>query len=202
MSEIEITGKNLEEALELAAKELKTTKDNIKYEILEESNKRLFSILAPKYTKIKAEIIDGTKKVQEKEYNKNNETVILTDNERAIISEKINKFLSEYLKSMQLNYTYEIKFVEEYIDVIINGDNSGLLIGYRGEILDALQLLINTIVNKIPTIISKGDMITVPSSGFLPWGTCTFGHIYPNVFIFSGCLYTCTLHLRPLSLSQ
>jgi len=149
MSEIEITGKNLEEALELAARELKTTKDNIEHEVLEESNKRLFSILAPKYIKIKAKMIDANKIVEEKGYVKNDTTTVeLTEQEKKIVSEKIDKFLTEYLEKMKLEYTYEISFKEEFVDVVINGDSSGILIGYRGEVLDSLQLLINTIANK------------------------------------------------------
>ena len=46
---IQIKGKNVEDAVELAAKELHTSKENIEYTVLEESNKTLFSILSPRY---------------------------------------------------------------------------------------------------------------------------------------------------------
>ena len=55
---IEVKGKDLEDALLKASEQLNTTKDNVHYEIIEETNKTLFSILTPKYVIIKASLID------------------------------------------------------------------------------------------------------------------------------------------------
>lgn len=146
MKQIEVTGKNIDEAIALACKELNTNKDNISYEILEESNKRLFSILAPKFVRILA-----TMKKEEVVKNENVEKYEkepLTEETKIVIKEKIENFLNEFFKLMDIKCTYDINFNENIANLTISSESSGILIGYRGEGLDALQLIINNIINK------------------------------------------------------
>lgn len=163
-NEIEIKGKDIEDAVKKAAEQLNTTKDNIEYKVIEESNKTLFSILAPKYAIISAKVIDETKCVVKSTSEiKEREIVELTQEDKDEITAKINGFLCEFLGAMDLLFTYDIQFDNDNVKVLINGDNSGILIGYRGEILDALQTIINLSVNKQ---IEKHVRIQVDTEGY------------------------------------
>lgn len=119
---IEKTGKTIDEAIEAALLELNTTKENVKVEVIEEPSKGLLGIGA------KPAIIKVT----------------LNDNRNDII----NEFLLKIAGLMDLSITNRIAEKEDKISVNIEGNDLGLLIGYRGETLEALQTLLGVIANK------------------------------------------------------
>lgn len=158
---IQIKGKNVEDAVELAAKELKTTKDNIEYTVLEESNKTLFSILSPRYAIIQAKIIDETKIIKndvsnengnrnlEKNKNQNErlEEVVEFDNElKSKIENIINTFLDDFEKVQDIKIEREVSFEGSAVKIRLTGGQVSFLIGYRGETLDGLQKIIGLII--------------------------------------------------------
>lgn len=155
-NEVEIKGKSVEDALSQAEKQFNTTKDNIEYEVIEETNKTLFSILAPRYAIIKARVIDESKCKKQEKVNTEETTYVkkeyveydLDEETQNILKEKITNFLNEFLSAMELTFTFDISFEKNNVKVNINGDNSGILIGYRGEILDSLQTVINLVANR------------------------------------------------------
>jgi spoIIIJ-associated protein len=58
------------------------------------------------------------------------------------------KSLEGILNHMGVESTVEVKRIEDRIILSVDGDNSGLLIGKKGATLDALQFVVNKIVNK------------------------------------------------------
>lgn len=54
----------------------------------------------------------------------------------------------ELLKKLQVKAEVKASEAESAIQIDIEGDNLGLLIGYHGETLEALQLLLGLMVNK------------------------------------------------------
>ena len=50
------------------------------------------------------------------------------------------------MSDKQFNYTVEIK--DNVIEINITGEDSGCLIGYRGETLNSLQTILSSIANK------------------------------------------------------
>jgi len=119
---IEKSGKTIDEAVEAALVELNTTRDNVKIEVLEEPSKGLLGI--------------GAKPALVK--------VTLADNRTEVIDE----FLLKMAGLMDLSITNKIEASEEKISVNIEGEGLGLLIGYRGETLEALQTLVGVVANK------------------------------------------------------
>ena len=57
-------------------------------------------------------------------------------------------FLENVLREMHIEPTFEVKVTDRRINIVISGDKMGLVIGKRGETLDALQYLVNIVVNK------------------------------------------------------
>ena len=69
-----------------------------------------------------------------------------------IKSDKIKKeaqtFTAKLLKLMGVDGEIEVEVDEELIKIMISGGDLGLLIGYRGENLESLQLVLGIALNK------------------------------------------------------
>jgi len=123
MKIIESMGKNVEDAINNALKELKVTRDKIKVETLEEGSKGFLNIIGVKPAKIRVTV------------------------KRDSLYEA-KKFLTEVLQSMSMKAEINIRDENNEIRIDLIGPNMGLLIGYRGETLDSLQYLVSLVVNK------------------------------------------------------
>ena len=62
-------------------------------------------------------------------------------------AEKAGRFLEELLKHMQVSATVTVRETLEAIVLDIGGESSGLLIGKRGQNLDAIQYIVNKAVH-------------------------------------------------------
>ena len=122
MKFIEITGKNIDDAVENGLKELKLKADKVEVEVLEHGSKGIFGIGA-KPAKVKITV-------------------------KHDYSTVAKVFLSDILNKMDIKCEIIIKEEEDMIRINLVGPDMGILIGYRGETLDALQYLLSLVVNK------------------------------------------------------
>lgn len=137
---LEKSAKTVDEAVDEALKELNVSKEEVDIEVLEEPTKGLLGIGAkPALVRVKI------KESLVKNENSNVEMNFVSDEEK---KEKVTEVLNNIVNSMGLNIKTEIKEDPEAIKVNIDGENLGLIIGHKGENLDALQLLTSVIVNK------------------------------------------------------
>ena len=124
MKEIITTGKNTEEAIESALLKLNVDRDDVNIEIMETSNKGFLGIFGQKDAKVKVTVnVDPT--------------------------DKINEFVTVLMEKMGITANVEVELKENnriYINVV--GDDMGIIIGRRGETLDAIQHIIQLYVNK------------------------------------------------------
>ncbi|OGH19737.1 MAG: hypothetical protein A3D74_03155 [Candidatus Levybacteria bacterium RIFCSPHIGHO2_02_FULL_37_13] len=60
----------------------------------------------------------------------------------------IESTISELLKLLDIDGTFEIADAEEGIDVVLDTKDSGLVIGYHGDTLESLQLVISLCIAK------------------------------------------------------
>ncbi len=123
MNKCEIVAKSPEEAIEKALAELNATIDDVEIEIFEEAPKGLLSFLKSKEVRVIA-----TKKVSIEQIGIN--------------------FLDAVLKKMNITADYEVEVAENEIKIDISGENMGVVIGRRGQTLDALQYLVSLVVNR------------------------------------------------------
>lgn len=138
-------GKTTNEAIENGLKELKTTKEHVSIKVLEnEEKKSFFSILAPRVVKVEMTLKEEVK-THKKEPRKE---VVVSEEELKKAEENVKAFLNELSKNILEGQTYEVKSEKDVLEVTINGENSGFLIGYRGETLYALQTILSSIANK------------------------------------------------------
>lgn len=127
---IEKTAKTVEEAVALALQELDVTEDQVEIEVLEEGSKSLLGLRKAKEAKVR---------------------VILYD----YATEITRDFLEELFEKMGLDAKIDITEDEEVMRVNITSSSSGVLIGRRGETLDALQFLTGLVVNRNNTTYKK-----------------------------------------------
>lgn len=123
MKSIEITGRTVEEAISNALKELKLDREKVDIEVLEEGSKGIFKLLGAKPARVKATV--------KRDYLYEAKT-----------------FLRDILDKMDLKCEIRVKEENELVKINLNGPNMGILIGHRGETLDAVQYLVSLVVNK------------------------------------------------------
>ncbi len=119
---VEKSAKTLEEAVKLALKELGVDREDAKIEVIEEGSRGLFGL--------------GAKEA----------TVKVTSNVNA--ERRARVFLEEVFLSMGLRVDFDIQIEGKIMHVNLIGDNLGIVIGKRGDTLDALEHLTNLCVNK------------------------------------------------------
>ena len=146
-------GKTSTEAIEKGLNELKVSKSKVDIKILESEDKRsFFSILTPRVVKVEMRLKDMPEepKTEVKENNAEPKKVVRSenvDNTEAINSTK--KFLDEFIEKLpSKELSYEIKDEGNAIKVDIKGEDTGYLIGYRGEVLNSIQTVLSNIASK------------------------------------------------------
>ncbi|MEG6617234.1 RNA-binding cell elongation regulator Jag/EloR [Peptococcaceae bacterium 1198_IL3148] len=120
---LESTGKTVEDALNSALLKLEVSLEDVEYEVLEQASKGFLGIFGGKEARIK---------------------VIVKENP----VNKTTKLLRKIVLAMELPVEFQVENDGQVIKVNMQGDDLGVLIGRRGETLDALQYLINLAVNK------------------------------------------------------
>ena len=149
-------GKTSTEAIEKGLKELKVSKSQVDIKVLEQEDKRsFFSILAPRVVKVEMTIKEGAKEA--KKTDKKEENKVQKTEHKAVSKEEIDnseaavkKFLDEFLKTLPTkNLKYDVNETENNtLEVNIDGDDTGYLIGYRGEVLNSIQSVVSNVASK------------------------------------------------------
>lgn len=124
MESLEKSAKTVDEAVTDALVELGLTSDQVDVEILDEGSKGLLGLFGSKLARVRV-----TKKVNLKDIAEN--------------------FLSDLLKAMDISS--KITLTEEdknTLSINLEGEEMGVLIGKRGQTLDAVQYLTSLVVNK------------------------------------------------------
>ncbi|SES07228.1 RNA-binding cell elongation regulator Jag/EloR [Lachnobacterium bovis] len=124
MDFIEISAKTVNDALTEASVKFGTTSDQIEYEVVEKGSTGFLGL--------------GSK------------NAVIRARKKFSIEDRVRNFLTEVFEAMNLKVELLIKVdeINSQIDVDLKGDEMGLLIGKRGQTLDALQYLTNLSVNK------------------------------------------------------
>lgn len=146
-------GKTSTEAIEKGLKELNVSKNQVEIKILEEKKKSFFSILDPHVVKVELTLKENAQegKIVEKKKiddEKVNQKKKADQDDLESAKASIETFLKEFLTKISPEITYKIEIKEDVINVVVDGNESTKLIGYRGEALNSLQIILSTIANK------------------------------------------------------
>ncbi len=123
MKKVTVTAKTVDEAIAMALKQLNAEKNQVTVTILEEPSKGFFGLIGARLAKLEVELninpIDEAK-----------------------------QFLQEILATMGVQASIEVKKEKDHTLFEIMGEDLGIIIGRRGQTLDSLQFLVNTVGNK------------------------------------------------------
>ena len=124
MEFIEISAKNVDDAITQATVQLGITSDQLEYEVLDKGSTGFLGI--------------GSK------------NAVIKDRKKFSIDENVVEFLSSIFDAMKMEVEILVAVNEEehIIEVELKGDDMGILIGKRGQTLDSLQYLTNLAINK------------------------------------------------------
>lgn len=125
MEVMEFKGKTKEDAITAATVELGITSDKLDYEVIDEGSSGFLGIFNVKPVVIRVAI-------------------------KKSLVERTQEFCDELFAAMKVETVVTIDFKEEdnVMNIDLSGPDMGILIGKRGQTLDALQYLISLFVNK------------------------------------------------------
>lgn len=123
MKEIEAEGNTVEEAVKEALERLHVKRDKVEVEVIENGSRGFLGLIGSRRARVRVRVKRGTE-------------------------ETISECLREMIKKMGLELSLEIREEDDYWIGDFYGRDVRLLIGRRGETLNALQMLANMIVNR------------------------------------------------------
>ncbi|ASK61767.1 protein jag [Virgibacillus phasianinus] len=123
MREITATGQTVEEAIQSALEQLNTTRDQVEIAIIDEGKKGFFGVFGSKRSIVK--VIMAKNQIQQAE-----------------------QYVLELTKNMGVEVEIAATVEGNHVSIEMNGEKIALLIGKRGQTLNALQYLVHLVLNK------------------------------------------------------
>lgn len=123
MKSVEETGRTVDEAVGQALKKLGLTREEVEVEVLEEGSRGLLGLLGARPARVR---------VSAKE----------------MVAERARRFLEDVIEVLGINAQVSAVRREEAVEVEVEGEDVGVLIGRRGSSLDAWQYLTGLVANK------------------------------------------------------
>ncbi|MBF7096080.1 RNA-binding cell elongation regulator Jag/EloR [Alkalibacter mobilis] len=124
MRSVVTEGNSIEEAIDKALLELKATRNQVETKVLEIPSRGIMGIFGAK--KAKVEVF-----VKEEDF-----------------VEKAVNFLKQIFDKFGVEATCKVKLEQRNLSITLEGEDMGILIGRRGQTLDAIQYLTSLVVNK------------------------------------------------------
>jgi spoIIIJ-associated protein len=169
---LEIEGKSIDEAIEKACREFGVAREKLNIEIISEDSGGFLGMLSKKAkikasllsldmdftftdqpkaksesrTKIEPRVNPGKEVVKEKPKKQAGPAVVSSSNSAAV--SKAKELLEGILQRMSLQCQVTAGETPEKIILNVEGNDSGLLIGKRGQNIDALQYILNKALNR------------------------------------------------------
>jgi spoIIIJ-associated protein len=171
MSSYEFSGKSVKEAVEKACAELKVEESALEVEVLEECSRGFLGIVGQRDARVRVRTRDGLHKIATEEltppavddegpaprsadpedHGPSESPEVETDPpsiETSRALEQAREILEGILGRMTVEAAVESHISNGSIHLDIKGDGSGLLIGKKGQTLNALQFLVSKIINR------------------------------------------------------
>jgi len=142
MSTIEVEAKTVDEAISQACEQLGKSQDQVDVEVLSGNSNKLFGIIGGSKVRIKATARD-----------------LPVDN----AAQKAQEVLENILERFGAETSVLTEEDSESITLNIKGDGSGILIGRKGQTLDAFQYVVNKIVHRMPDVTKQ---VIVDTEGY------------------------------------
>jgi len=121
--EVTASGQTVEQAVQSALEQLDTTRDQVEINVIDEGRKGFLSIFGSKPAIVRAFIVKNQ-------------------------IEETEKYIQEITKNMDVEVDITTTVKGNHVTFALNGEKIALLIGKRGQTLNALQYLVQLALNK------------------------------------------------------
>jgi spoIIIJ-associated protein len=167
VNRVTATGKTVEDAVRAGLQQLKATREQVTYRVLEEPSRGFLGFIGTREAKVEVvlqeqneEVLVSASEVSSSEPPVDEiltEVILPSEEEdkpeakRQTEQEAVKQgksFLEEVLSTMGLNAEVEETKFSGNPGFIIKGKGLGLIIGRRGQTLDSLQYLVNIVANR------------------------------------------------------
>ncbi len=138
MRTTEARGRTVEEATSAALQELGVGRDQAEVEVLEEPAKALFGLIGGREARVKVTVKERKEDVA-------------------------RRLIQDVATAIGMDVTITSRQDDEYLALDVRGDELGILIGRRGQALDALQYLVNLAAGRVS---SERQRIVVDVEGY------------------------------------
>lgn len=124
MEYIQISAKTVDDAITEALIQLGVTSEQLEYEVIEKGSAGFLGI--------------------------NSKKAIIKARKKETLEDKVRSFLDEMFRTMNMEVVIELTYDEasRNMDIELKGTDMGILIGKRGQTLDAIQYLVSIVANK------------------------------------------------------
>jgi spoIIIJ-associated protein len=145
MKSVETEGKTIEEAIAKACEKLKASREDLEIEVLSNGSAGFLGLVGGRKAQIRATLKKEPPASSQPGASEQSAMAHLVADDAA---EQGKKTLTELLRLLEVNASVDLQEDSEQILLDIKGDGSGLLIGRKGQTLDALEYLVNKMVQK------------------------------------------------------
>lgn len=142
MSMIEVEGKTVDEAIQKACEQLGLSPEQLEVEVLSDGSNKIFGIIGGTKVRIKATVKEHPSEPD---------------------AQKAQEVLENILQRFGFETSIEVLEDDDCVTLNIKGDGSGILIGRKGQTLDALQYVVNKIVHRSPNVTKQ---VIVDTEGY------------------------------------
>ncbi|MBP3966890.1 RNA-binding cell elongation regulator Jag/EloR [Paenibacillus lignilyticus] len=140
MKKIVASGKTIEDAVQNGLTELQVSADRVNVTVLEKPSKGLFGLIGARAAKVELVLVPVVEQVKTPSVSAAAAKDPLLETER---------FITEVARTMGLDITIARNDSKDGLTLALSGSGDlGMLIGRRGQTLDALQYLVNIVANR------------------------------------------------------
>lgn len=124
MEYIQISAKTVDDAITEALIQLGVSSEQLEYEVIEKGSAGFLGI--------------------------NSKKAIIKARKKETLEDKVRSFLNEMFRTMNMEVVVDLTYDEasKNMDIELKGTDMGILIGKRGQTLDAIQYLVSIVANK------------------------------------------------------
>jgi len=168
MSSLEFQGKNVDKAVQKACDELNITPDEISYEVITRGSSGIFGLAGAKKARIRVTVPEKSPRIDPDTDFKKNDTAVFEEKIQAETPvsdstgadglqdhslgenprELAQAVLQRIIDAITSDATIAAEENNGRIHLNVAGGNAGILIGKKGQTLEAIQSLVDKIVNK------------------------------------------------------
>jgi spoIIIJ-associated protein len=143
MNSVETEGKTIEEAIRKACEELNAVREDLDIEILANGSSGFLGLVGAKKAQIRASRKKDFAPVAQEAPHPSASPI-----GGVVLGETAKKTLQDLLRLLGVEAEVELQEEPERVLLSVKSDGSGLLIGRKGETLDALEYLVTKMVHK------------------------------------------------------